>query len=266
MLKPSAKVGVCPVCEQNAPLKPAPSRRWEMPTVVAEHTAPGVRWCSGRGQRSLPRSRAWGWPEWDRMCKADRQAALVHMMWCSNPVTAGSRPDHPVLRFEGRVLRGLPSALACVHAWEQTGGWEVALGRWGVDQVRSWIKSRVLVKTDQVLEHYGWQGYHPFVEEDRMVGVLADAGAVRPQGWLWKHTPPGVVVAVPDRRTAVGRAISRHLMVVEAVPRARVKRRESDEYLGGVVRQAARLRRVVDVQAPSGAWTTLIPSWEKAPV
>lgn len=258
MLQPSARVGVCPECEQNVPLEPVPGRRWGMPTVVAKHTAQGTRWCGGEGQKTLSRAKAWGWPVWERMSAYDRRVALMHVMECSSPVTAAIRKGHSVPYRDVRFA-GLAHHQACVHAWDQTGGWQSAVERWGVEQVRAWVRGQVPVTSEEMPAFYGWgEQCQAYVEEGRVVGVLATRQAVRPKGWVWRRASDKVPVAVPDRRCARGRAVARHLMVVESLPRIRVGRHESDGHLGGAVRQAVRVWRPVEVEV-DGVWAVFRP-------
>lgn len=257
-LKPGAKVGVCPVCEQNAPLEPV-AGRWEMPTVVAQHHDREHHPCPGRGQHTLSRARAWGWPQWEQMSTGDQRSALVHMMRCPAPCSARAGRAHAGALYQGRGLRRLPAHLMCLHAWDQTGGWQAALERWGVEQVRSWVRGRVPVTPEAMPAFYGWGAQcQTHVEGDQVVGVLATRDAVRPKGWMWRQSSNRLPVAVPDRRSARGRAIARHLMVVETLPRIRVGRHESDGHLGGVVRQALELWRPVEVEF-AGGWAMVRP-------
>lgn len=232
--------------------------------MVAEHAAPGTRWCEGEGQKTLSRAKAWGWPVWEQMSAYDKRVALVHVMECSSPVTAGIRKDHPGVPYRDVRFAKLAHHQACVHAWDQTGGWEVALQRWGVDQVRSQLTKVLPMEAGPVLSRYGWgPGCEPFVEQGRVVGALPGRGAVRPQGWLWRSTVPGPPVAVPDRRSALGRMIMRHLMVVQADPSTRVESGASDRQLGGAVRRSMELRVPLEVQDSAGEWARLIPTWDR---
>lgn len=257
-LKPGARVGVCPVCEQNALLEPAEGR-WEMPTVVAQHHDREHHPCPGQGQHTLSRARAWGWPQWEHMSTGDQQSALVHMMRCPAPCSARAGHAHVGALYQGRGLRELPAHLMCLHAWDQTGGWQAALERWGVEQVRSWVSGRVPVAPEAIPDFYGWGDQcQTHVEGDQVVGVLATRDAVRPKGWLWRQSSNQVPVAVPDRRSARGRAIAHHLMVVEPWARVRVREAESNAHLGEELRRALVSWRPIEVQV-HGGWATVQP-------
>lgn len=258
-MKRSVGVGICPVCEAEVPLEPAP--RWRgVPTQVKRHQGSQGRPCAGEGLRTLSRARAWGWPVWEQMSVRDRQTALVHVMTCTNPRTPVARLGHPEHRYQGAGLRQLDAQMVCVHAWDQTNGWDAAVDRWGVEQVREYVSGRIPTSPEQVLSYYGWgRECEAYVEDDRVVGVLAHAGSVRPEGWVWRAPSTHVPVAVPDGRKALGRTVRRHLQVVEAVPRVRVGHGVADAHLGEVVRRQVGLWRPVDVETPSGDWVTVMP-------
>lgn len=154
--------------------------------------------------------------------------------------------------------------MACLHAWDQTGGWEHAVAQWGVEAVRQLVQGRVPIQPEQMLTHYGWgPECEAYVEEDRVIGVLATRASARPPGWVWRQASAGPAVAMPDGRSALGRSIKRHLMVVEAVPRVRVGLQESDAELGARVREAIGLWRPLDLESPDGVWVTVHPLIEK---
>lgn len=244
--------GLCRVCRRDVAVYVP--ERGETLGVVREHYHRGAA-CAGGRELEVGWAQARKVPTWERMSDKDRGVALSHVLECTTPRQPQQAWTHPEHTYTGPGLSRLDVWQVCAHAWDQTGGWQRALDRWGDEQVQGWMQGR-RPTPEQFLAKYGFgEGASLYVVEERVVGVCVGPEAERPEGWSWASGlfgPGAQGVLRPDGRTRVGKLASRELALVRVPEPVCVEADTSPQQMRRALLRAAQRREPVAVSVGSG--------------